>query len=117
MAKDPKLHIQRKGRSRSAREKADGGGWSRLVERVGVGRLGPDSKTTGIGAANVANASGRTQAATGTTYEPTIAMTHAQRVARAAKCSPRSSACPTMTKARPIPRQYNIHTATTWHLP
>ena len=81
-----------------------------------VPKLGPDSKTTGIGAAKVANASGRNHAATGTKYEPTIAMTHAHRVARPARCSPRSSACPTMTKARPIPRQYSIQTAITCHL-
>src|SRR6266576_6478289 len=84
---DASPHPQANGRSRSRMEKGRDAGW--MVDAVaiaGVAELPDDSTAGGSGTANVANASGRSHAATGITYEPTIAMTHAHRVARPARC-------------------------------
>src|SRR5439155_15024282 len=117
---DASPHPQRSGASRSVREKGWDEGWGRMVEVVEVGgsdEAPDDSIGSEIGATNVENASGRSQAAIGTTNDPSSAMLQAQRVGRPAKCSPRSSAWPTTTNAKPIPTQYSIQTAITWHLP
>jgi len=110
-------HAHLSGVSRSSSEKDRSVDVARTVDDVTVDELCGDSVTTPIGEANVGNASGRSHAAAGSAPEPTRATSHAHRVATPARCRPFSSAYPTTTNARPMPTQYSIQTAITWHLP
>src|SRR5207302_9610286 len=79
--------------------------------RGGCDVIGPVPWGCASGSGSAPNALGRSHAAAGTRYEPARATTQAQRVARPARCRPRSSASPTTTNRMAMATQYNIQAA------
>src|SRR5207253_9939221 len=103
----PHAHASTASRSPRENDRVGGGGAPPKCCEV----IGPATTGRASGTDSAPNALGRNNAAPGTRYEPARAATQAQRVARPARWSARSSVSPTTTNRTAMATQYSIQAA------